>query len=214
MQIDIVSDVVCPWCFIGKRRLEKALAERKDANILINWHPFQLNPDMPDDGRDHKEYYREKFGSEERVQELVDNMTAAGAGEGLEFDFAAIDKSPNTLAAHRLIRWSASAGCQGEIVEALFQAYFIAGRDIGDHGVLAEIAGEAGLESDLVAGLYAEGRDVELVSEDIAGAQQMGIRGVPFFIFDHKYSLAGAQEPDVFLNLIDKALAEEGEGVG
>jgi predicted DsbA family dithiol-disulfide isomerase len=211
MQIDVISDVVCPWCFIGKRRLEKALAKRPDAGIQINWHPFQLNPDMPEAGRDHKEYYREKFGGDERVRELVDNMTDAGAAEGLEFDFAAIEKSPNTLAAHRLVRWAASAGHQGEVVEALFQAYFIAGRDIGDQAVLAEIAGAAGMDAGLVAELYAQGRDITLVEGDITAARQLGIRGVPFFIFDHRYSVAGAQKPEVFLNLIDKILAE-GEG--
>ncbi len=214
MQIDIISDVVCPWCFIGKRRLEKALAERPDAGIQINWHPFQLNPDMPQEGRDHKEYYREKFGGDERVRELVDNMTAAGAAEGLNFDFAAIGKSPNTLAAHRLIRWAAGVGCQGELVEALFRAYFIKGRDVGDHDVLAGIAGEAGMDAGLVSDLYAQGRDIKLVGEDITAARQLGIRGVPFFIFDHKYSVAGAQEPEVFVDLIDKILAEEGERAG
>lgn len=212
MQIDIISDTVCPWCFIGKRRLEKALAERPDLDVQINWHPFQLNPDMPEGGRDHKEYYREKFGDEARVRELVDNMTAAGAAEGLDFDFAAIDKSPNTLASHRLIRWAASAGCQDKVVEALFRAYFVEGRDIGDHEILSEIAGAAGMEADLVKALYVEGRDIELVKEDIAGAQQMGISGVPFFIIDHKYSVSGAQSPAVFIGVIDKILAGEDEG--
>lgn len=218
MQIDIISDTVCPWCFIGKRRLEAALeklqAERPDADIQVNWHPFQLNPDMPEGGRDHKEYYREKFGSEERVAELVDNMTAAGAAEGLDFDFAAIGTSPNTLASHRLIRWAATTGRQDAVVEALFRAYFMEGRDIGDHGVLVEIAGAAGMDAALVKGLYAEGRDKELVAQDVIGAQQMGIRGVPFFIIDFKYKVSGAQTPEVFVDVIKKALdeAEGGEG--
>ena len=218
MQIDVISDTVCPWCFIGKRRLEKALeklrAERPDEDIKVNWHPFQLNPDMPEEGRDHKEYYREKFGDDERVAELVDNMTAAGAAEGLEFDFNAIEKSPNTLASHRLIRWAATTGRQDAVVEALFRAYFMEGRDIGDHGVLTEIAGAAGMDADLVKALYAEGRDKELVAQDVIGAQQMGIRGVPFFIVDFKYSVSGAQSPEVFVDVIGKALDAEGEDDG
>lgn len=218
MQIDIISDTVCPWCFVGKRRLEKALeqimAARPDADIQVNWHPFQLNPDMPEDGRDYKEYYLEKFGSAERVKDLLDNMTAAGAAEGLEFNFAAIEKSPNTLASHHLVRWAATAGCQDQVVEAVFLAYFMDGRDIGDHDVLAEIAGQAGMDAALVKELYAEGRDKDLVAADISGAQKMGISGVPFFIVDSKYAVSGAQSPEVFVDVINKAFAGAGAGAG
>ncbi len=203
MRIDVISDVVCPWCFIGKRRLEKALAARPDTKATIRWRPFQLNPDMPEGGRDHKSYYLEKFGNAERVRELTEAMTAAGRGEGIEFDFANIPKAPNTLSAHRLVRWATSAGVQDAVVEALFEAYFLEARDVGIHQTLVDIGTAAGMEGKLTKKLFAEGQDVDLVKGEVAQAAAMGIGGVPCFIFEDTYVVQGAQPPERFLTVID-----------
>lgn len=211
MQIDVISDVVCPWCYIGKRRLERALEARPGAAAEVVWRPFQLNPDMPEEGRDQKEYYLEKFGSREEVDRLTEAMATAGETEGIAFDFGDIPKAPNTLAAHRLVRWAASAGVQDAVVEALFRAYFLEARDIGDHATLIAIGAAAGMEEDLLRELYAEGRDIDLVKDEISRARSMGVNGVPCFIFGGSYVVQGAQDPSYFLPLIDALAAEPPE---
>lgn len=203
MRIDVISDVVCPWCLIGKRRLERALSERPDVNAEIRWRPFQLNPDMPKAGRDQKTYYLEKFGSAERVRELTETMTAAGRSEGIDFDFGNIPKAPNTLSAHRLVRWAGSAGVQDQVVEALFQAYFVEARDVGDHQTLVAIGSAAGMDGALLEEFYAAGRDIDLVKGEVEQAAAMGISGVPCFIFERSYVVQGAQQPENFLPVID-----------
>lgn len=206
IQIDVISDTVCPWCYVGKRRLGAALKQRPDLPVNVTWRPYQLNPDMPEDGVDHKEYYTKKFGAEQS-RALVENLTEVGKGEGLDLRFDRIKRSPNTLASHRLIRWAGSAGTQDDIVEALFSAYFTEGRDIGDPAVLVEIAGAAGMDATLVGNLLAEGRDTDLVKNEILAARQMGVQGVPFFImgFDvgQKYGVSGAQPAEAFLQALD-----------
>ena len=145
LTIDIVSDVVCPWCYVGEKRLEEALAEEAGP-VAVRWRPYQLDPTIPEAGLDRAEYMEKKFGNSGRVKSAHDNLTRLGAEVGLPFAFDKIKRSPNTLDAHRLIRWAASAGVQAKVVDRLFKAYFVEGRDIGDRNVLLAIAGECGLD--------------------------------------------------------------------
>jgi predicted DsbA family dithiol-disulfide isomerase len=210
MRIDIFSDVICPWCFIGKKRLEKALALRPPAELTVQWRAFQLNPDMPAAGMDRKAYLEAKFGGPEAAQRIYDNVRAAGAKESIPFAFERIPRTPNTVGAHRLIRFGQRGGRQDEVVSALFQAYFIDGRNIGDPAALARIAGEAGLDEAAAAQYLAGDEDLEQVLAEDAFARKIGIGGVPCFIFDGKYAISGAQEPEAFLPVFD-LVAKGGE---
>jgi len=207
MQIDIVSDTVCPWCFIGKRRLEKALALRPDMEFDIRWRAYRLDPTIPPEGVDRKQYMQAKFGNNPNRQAMQDALNQAGDGEGIAFAFDKIARSPNTLDSHRLIRWSATAGVQNEVVERLFEAYFEEGRDIGNADVLIEIAAEAGMDSATVADLLEQGADRELIENEDAMAHRLGITGVPTFIFQNKYLASGAIDPEALLEIIDKVSA-------
>ena len=194
LQLDVVSDVMCPWCYIGKRRLETAIAEAELA-LDIRWRPFQLDPTLPPGGKDRKIYLAEKFGSIERARELYENIRQAGEAENIPFAFGNIAVSPNTLDAHRLIRWAGdvNAATQDSVVEALFEAYFVNGKHIGDHDTLVRIAKKAGMDADLAAELLSGDADRDLVTDEIAQAQAMGVTGVPTFIVANKYALVGAQ---------------------
>jgi predicted DsbA family dithiol-disulfide isomerase len=203
LTIDIVSDVVCPWCYLGEKRLEQALAEEAGP-VVVRWRPYQLDPTIPEGGLDRAEYMEKKFGKSGRLQSVHDNLTRLGAEVGLPFAFDKITRSPNTLDAHRLIRWATSAGVQSRVVDRLFEAYFVEGRDIGDRVVLTEIAAECGLDADLVERLLAEGADSEVVCQEVEQAQAMGVSGVPFFIFAGRLGVPGAQEPSV----LRQAMAE------
>jgi predicted DsbA family dithiol-disulfide isomerase len=190
--LDIVSDVVCPWCYVGKRRFERAM-RMVAIPLAVRWRPFQLDPTIPPGGIARRDYLMRKFGSDERIRQLQANIVEVGEAEGIRFVFDRIAVSPNTLDAHRLIRWAAAVGAQEEIVEALFRAYFIEGRDIGDRAGLADIAAGVGMEGSLVAARLATEEDREEVTAEIAAAQRIGISGVPTFIFDNRYSFVGAQ---------------------
>ena len=194
LQLDVVSDVMCPWCYIGKRRLETAVAET-DLTLDIRWRPFQLDPTLPPEGKDRQAYLAEKFGSIEQAHERYENIRQAGDAENIPFAFDKIAVSPNTIDAHRLIRWAGGidAATQDRVVEALFAAYFIDGENIGDHDTLVGIAKKAGMDADLVTELLSGDADRELVANDIAQAQAMGVTGVPTFILANKYTLVGAQ---------------------
>lgn len=205
MQIDIVSDTVCPWCFIGKRRIERAMALRPDVTFDVFWRPYRLDPTIPREGVDRRAYLKAKFGDTPRSSAMGDAIRSEGAGEGIEFAFDKIAKSPNTLDSHRLVRWSASAGVQDEVVERLFRAYFIEGKDIGDAAVLATIAADAGMDGELVASLLASDADLESVEREAGLANEMGITGVPTFIFDSKLMISGAREAELLVRVIDKA---------
>ncbi len=202
--IDIVSDAICPWCYIGKRRLERALAAApKDIETVIGWRPFQLNPDMPPEGMDRRRYLAEKFGGEARADKVYQNVIDVGAAEGIAFDFKAIRQTPNTIDAHRLIERATAAGKQDAMVERLFRAYFLEGRNLSDRATLVAMAVEAGLPEDATQ-RFLESRDlVERIESEDAMARRMGIQGVPCFIFDRKYAVSGAQEPDVFLEVFE-----------
>ena len=204
MQIDIVSDTVCPWCFIGKRRLEKALAQRPDTAFELHWRPFRLDPAVPAEGVSRRAYMKAKFGDSPQSKAMGDALRQAGAEEGINFAFDSIEKRPNTTDSHRLIRWAASVGVQDDVVERLFHAYFEQGRDIGDANVLTEIAVEADMDSELVEQLLASDDDRELIERDDALAHKMGISGVPTFIFANKFMLSGAQDAEALVKVIDK----------
>ncbi|HEY7608468.1 MAG TPA: DsbA family oxidoreductase [Alphaproteobacteria bacterium] len=202
--VDIVSDAICPWCFIGKRRFERALAEApKDVEVLIAWRPYQLNPEMPPEGMERKAYLASKFGGGARADEIYKRVSEAGASEGIAFNFAGMRRTPNTINAHRLIGIAGRAGKQDEVVEALFRAYFLDGRDIGNAEALAAIAAAAGLDEKTVRDYLAGRDDVERVENEDAMARRMGIQGVPCFILNHKYAISGAQEPAVFLEALE-----------
>ena len=205
--VDVVSDVVCPWCYVGKRRLEAAIGKSGEA-VEVRWRPFQLDPTIPPMGLDRRTYLAGKFGDPAKLDAVHARLTATGAEIGIPFAFDRIARSPNTLDAHRLIRWSASAGRQGEIVEALFHGYFVEGLDIGDSKVLRDIAGRCGMDETLVHRLLASGSDNEDVRQEIATAVRLGVSGVPFFIFAGRYAVPGAQDADVLAAAIAKARSE------
>ena len=210
--VDIVSDAVCPWCFVGKRRIEAALAQSGEKDVKVHWRPYQLDPTIPEDGLDRGTYMRAKFKDESRLKQVHEHLTALGAEVGIRFDFAAIKRSPNTLDAHRLIRWAFEAGVQDQVVERLFSDYFERGRDIGDREVLVAAANDCGMDGALVRELLSGDGDVEQVRAEIAHAQSVGVSGVPFFIFASKFAVSGAQGPDVLARAMRQA-REAGETV-
>jgi predicted DsbA family dithiol-disulfide isomerase len=205
MHIDIVFDVACPWCYIGKRRLEVALAQRPGLTVTRSWRPYQLNPDMPAAGISRTLYLSAKFGGPREAARSCTAITAAGRGVGIRFAFDRIGRMPNTLRAHRLIRFAAAAGVADIVVEALFAAYFRDGLDIGDGDVLAEIAGCAGLDPDEVRGYLAGEDGVAAVGAEERRARRLGIHAVPCFILERSCAVSGAQEPEMFLPLFDIA---------
>lgn len=203
MRIEYVFDTVCPWCYVGKRRLERALALRPESRARIIWRPFLLNPDLPPEGIDRKLYLDRKFGGSARVQRVHAAVSAAGAGEGIIFDFDAITRMPNSLNSHRLIRYASNSGREAELVEALYKAYFMQGLDIGNVAVLADLGASFGLEREGLLTYLSSDADAAGVLSDNARAHRLGVNGVPCLILDGSYALAGAQEPDILLRLID-----------
>ena len=208
-QIDVISDVVCPWCYIGQRRLAAALSLLPDDDAArrapIRWHPFQLNPDLPQGGVPRKTYLEDKFGGPERAGQIYARVSAAGATAGIPFAFDRIERQPNTRDAHRLIAWAQERADASELVERLFRAYFIEGRFIGDHEVLATIAGEAGFDSAAVRSLLDSDQGVDAIALMDQRAREIGVQGVPFFIFNQHIAVSGAQEPDALLDAIAQA---------
>jgi predicted DsbA family dithiol-disulfide isomerase len=211
LTIDVVSDVVCPWCYLGEKRLEEALAQ-ETGPVVVRWRPYQLDPTIPAGGLDRTEYLEKKFGKSGRLQSAHENLTRLGAEVGVPFAFDKIKRSPNTLDAHRLIGWAAAAGVQAQVADRLFKAYFVEGRDIGDHGVLTEIASECDLDASEVEKLLAGETDVDVVRQEIEQAQSMGVSGVPFFIFGGRIGVPGAREPSVLRQAIAQARQQMAEG--
>jgi predicted DsbA family dithiol-disulfide isomerase len=212
VRIDVFSDVVCPWCFVGKRRLEQALAQAKIEDADIHWHAFQLNPDLPPEGVDRSSYLESKFGpgALERIHERLDEVSKS---TGIDFQFDKIQRSPNTLDAHRLLWLAGAQGKQDALKEALLEAYFMEGRDVGDRSVLAGVASQVGLGGDIPAWLASDAGKHE-VQEDLAQAARLQISGVPFFIFEGRIALAGAQPPEVFLQALDAAGKPAAQPIG
>lgn len=208
IRIDVVSDVMCPWCFIGKRRLAKALAQTSDVRTSVTWHPFQLDPTLPHEGKDRAAYLTEKFGSAERAEAVYAPIREAGTAEGIPFAFEEIERAPNTLDAHRLIRWAGIEGCQDEVVERLFRLYFLEGADLTRAETLIGAAAAAGMDGSVVGRLLSGEADLAETEAEILHAQAIGVTGVPCFIFDGRYAVAGAQPPDVLANLIRQVGAE------
>ena len=206
MHVAIVSDTICPWCYIGKRRFERAQAGRP-ADLAVEWRPFQLNPDMPADGVDRQRYMVAKFGSEERVAEIFDAIEQAGEGEGIQFVFDRIARTPNTVDSHRLIEYAGERDVQDQVVEALFRRYFEQGEDIGDRAVLEAAGVDGGLDEGDVRRFLAGTEGVDHVRRESEAASRMGISGVPCFIFEGKYAISGAQPPDVFERVFELAAA-------
>jgi len=213
LTIDIVSDVVCPWCYIGKRKLEAALEMSKAAGLPtpeIRWHPFQLNPDMPVAGIGRKQYLEDKFGGPQRAAEIYERVLAAGRSAGLELDIDGITRQPNTLAAHALIAFAQQQGAsQGnDVKERLLKAYFVENRFIGDVEELVQIAREAGLDADAARAFVTDPAQLQCVADADAQARGMGIGGVPYFIFNQKLAVSGAQDPAQLLEAMRQSLAD------
>ena len=212
--IDVVSDAVCPWCFMGQKRLDRALAQVPEVQAVINWRPFQLDPTIPAQGKDRREYMLAKFGSEERLREIHARIEPLGEAEGIHFDFDAITVSPNTLDAHRVIRWAGAAGndIQNRLVRELFSLYFEQGADIGDRAVLVEAARKSGMDAPVVESLLATDVDRDTVSAEIATASRMGVTGVPCFLLEGKYAVMGAQDASTLADAIRQVAAAKARG--
>ncbi|WP_457583142.1 DsbA family oxidoreductase [Ensifer canadensis] len=205
VSIDIVSDVVCPWCYLGKARLDQAIVNvGSEVQVAVQWRPYQLNPDLPSEGVDHKQHLAAKLGGQAAVDKAHETLSALGNADGIAFDFDAVKISPNTLDAHRLIRWAATNGeaAQSAVVSLLFKANFEEGRNVGDQAVLLDIATEAGLDRPVIAALLNSDADKDAVKEEIGMAREMGVTGVPCFIIDGQYAVMGAQSVDVLSNAL------------
>ncbi len=214
LQIQIVSDLVCPWCYVGKRRLERALAARPELKAAVTWLPFQLSPDMPREGKDRQAHYATIFGAE-RARTIMDGMRETAAAEGLQFETRPGARSPNTLSAHVLLYWAGEAEGvdQDALAEKLFAAHHSDSEDLGDPAVLARIAGEVGMDpAGVEAGLRA-GKDEDRVQALMKEARQVGVSGVPFFIFNGQYAVSGAQPPEALIEVLDR-LSPVGAAVG
>ena len=202
IKLDILSDPICPWCYIGKARLEKALGAEPDHPFAIEWHPFQLNPDMPAQGMDRREYLETKFGGRENALRVYGEIDKHAREEGLDIDCAAIQRTPNTINAHRLIHWAGIEGKQNAIVDALFKAYFREGRDIGNTEVLCDLADSAGLDAAVIGKLLASDADIDNIRQRDTHSREMGVNSVPTFIIANQHAVPGAQTTDLWRKVI------------
>lgn len=209
IKIDIVSDAVCPWCYIGKKRLDKALNKYKKYKFDINWHAFQLNPSMPRNGMDRKQYLFSKFGDENRATDIYKQIELAGLSSGIEFNFEQITTMPNSFSAHILIEYSKEENLQSDITEKLFNAFFIEGKNIGNREVLLEIARKSNIKN-FSKNIFSERKDIiDNVQISDNTNRKKGISGVPFFIINNNYAVSGAQESEVFEKVFETCLLEE-----
>ena len=208
MRIDVYSDTICPWCFVGKRRLEAALALRPEVPVEVHWRPFQLNPEMARAGIARDTYLAAKFGGSQRARQIYDMIREAGEGAGIAFNFTGIGHTPNTLDSHRVIRFAQARGDADPVVENLFRAYFLYQVDIGERERLVEIGSSSGLDGGELARYLDSDDDMDTVKSEDLRARRMGIDGVPCFIVNERWAIAGAQEPEAFMPLFDLALQE------
>ncbi|CRL11293.1 Protein-disulfide isomerase [Phaeobacter italicus] len=202
VKLDILSDPICPWCYIGKTHLDKALAEAGDHPFVIEWHPFQLNPDMPREGMDRRAYLEGKFGGKEGAVRAYAPVVEHAEKAGLTISFEAMQRTPNTLDAHRLIHWAGIEGKQNDVVDALFQAYFVDAKDIGDHEVLADIAAACGMERDVTLRLLQGDTEVSEIRDRDAHSRKMGVSSVPTYIVANQHAVPGAQPPELWKQVI------------
>lgn len=214
LTMDVISDVVCPWCYIGQKRLAKAMAATPEIDVTVRWRPYQLDATIPAGGVDRKQYMTAKFGSPEKLREVHERVAAAGAGDGIDFAFDAIKVSPNTLDAHRVIRWAQGAGegVQDRLVRTLFSYFFERGRDIGDHAVLVDAAAEAGMDARLVETLLPTSADTDDVRAEIETVSRMGVSGVPCFLIENRYAVMGAQDPETLADALRQIAAAKARG--
>ena len=204
VRIDVVSDVVCPWCFIGKRRLEKALALKPDVPVEVHWHPYFLNDWIPREGIPREQYLTTKFGSPERYKGIAQRVSAAAAAEGLSYAVDKISRQPNTTDAHRLIRWAEGIGKAAEMKQKLMELYFTEGADLTNRAVLVQAAADVGLDAEDVSEALASDQDVAEVEQEAQSAKEAGIEGVPMFIFGGKFAISGAQAPEYLAEAIER----------
>lgn len=202
VKLDIMSDPICPWCYIGKAHLDRALAAAPDHPFVIEWHPFQLNPDMPAGGMDRRAYLEEKFGGKEGAVKAYAPVVEHAEAAGLKINFEGMQRTPNTLNAHRLIHWAGIEGRQTAAVSALFKAYFADTRDIGDAEVLADIADSIEMDASVVARLLATEEDMQDIRDRDAHSRSMGVNSVPTFIVGGKHAVPGAQPPELWAKVI------------
>jgi predicted DsbA family dithiol-disulfide isomerase len=208
LSIDVVSDVVCPWCYIGKRRLEKALALRPDAFVEVRWHPYFLNDWVPREGMSRDEYLILKFGSVERYNSIARRVAAAAEEEGLTYALEKISRQPNTLDCHRLILWARNTGDPARMKQRLMDLYFSEGADLSDPEVLVGAAVDCGMDAELVRKLLASDADVARIEQEASSAKEAGIDGVPCFIFGGVLAVSGAQAPEFLADAISRAASE------
>jgi len=204
VKLDILSDPICPWCYIGKTNLDRALERAGDHPFEIEWHPFQLNPDMPAGGMDRRAYLETKFGGKAGAVKAYAPVVEHAEKAGLKINFEAIKTTPNTLDAHRLIHWAGLEAAQTRVVSALFRAYFVEGRDIGNAEVLADIADSAGMDAAVVSRLLASEADAQMIRDRDAHSRQMGVSSVPTFFVAGRHAVPGAQPPELW----DKVIAD------
>lgn len=202
IKLDIMSDPICPWCYIGKTLLERALEQEADHPFLIEWHPFQLNPDMPAEGMDRAEYLETKFGGKDNAVRVYSQIVEHAEKANIKLNVGDIKRTPNTLDAHRLINWAKIEGKQNAIVDALFQAYFIDGRDIGDHDVLSDIADGVGMDASIIQRLLKSDADIDEIKQRDSMAREMGVNSVPTFIVGGRHAVPGAQQPELWRKVI------------
>jgi predicted DsbA family dithiol-disulfide isomerase len=211
VKLDILSDPICPWCYIGKTYLDRALERHPEHPFEIEWHPFQLNPDMPRDGMDRRTYLESKFGGKEGAVRAYAPVLEHAEKAGLKIDFEAMQRTPNTLNAHRLIHWAGLEARQTLVVSALFKAYFTEGRDIGNSEVLADIADGAGLDAAVISRLLASDADEQLIRDRDSHSRKMGINSVPTFIVAQQHAVPGAQPTELWERVIAEITEQASE---
>lgn len=208
LTIDVVSDVVCPWCFLGRRRLEQAIEMVPEVPVVVRWRPYLLDPNVPEEGMDRAAYMKAKFPDPAQIRAIHERLEELGRNAGIDYRFDAIEVAPNTLNAHRVIRWALVEGVQDALVERLFKLYFEEGADLSRPETLVDAARDAGMNAEVVARLLEGDADLDAVREEIAVAQRLGVTGVPCFIFDNRYAVMGAQEAETLAAAIRRAADE------
>lgn len=209
LTVDVISDVMCPWCYIGKKRLDAAIALVPELDVTVRWRPFQLDPTLPPEGKDRRAYLEAKFGGPDKAAAAYERVRVVGTEVGIPFAFERIALSPNTLDCHRLLRWAADEGCQSELAERLFSLYFVEGANLADRRTLISAAHDVGYPTEGLTQKLASDLDVELTKAEIAHASRMGVTGVPCFIFDNRYAAMGAQETEVLAKALRQLGAEQ-----